>query len=390
MSTVAGTPKATPTKPAAVNSFPAPPNFFGDTASDTTFIWNQIGKNPVPLTSKTPTATTRPTSTTNVNASNANANASSPAQPFKFNPPTAPTVTMAAPCPAVSSTPVALTPIPPITPPVRKHDFYYFPDGSVIIQVDEVLFNLHRSILTLHSRRKFADLGLAFRTDTAPLVLKGVNLKDFECLLGVLYPQTLGVEEETRTAEQWVSIMKQAHMWGIDPLKQRAAKHLRTMVMPPAERVNLFQHCRMSTSPDLLPALLDLCLQEESVGLSDAELLGLETFTKVVKLRERRLKDFTLSFSAGDTKAVLCGLINKDILGLAVGQTALLEARGSPNHKSRRKSKPCVAASSSSSPLRTPSTSSSPSSPGSSADGHDDGVKVEKPASGDSDALVED
>ena len=119
-------------------------------------------------------------------------------------------------------------------------------------------------------------------------------------------------------------------MWGMDPLKQRAAKHLSTMAMPPAERVNLYQHCRMGTSPDLLPALLDLCRQEESVGLREAGLLGLETFTKVVKIRERRLKDFTLSFQAGDMKAVLCGLIKEDILGLsadkAVAQTGSFAA----------------------------------------------------------------
>lgn len=121
--------------------------------------------------------------------------------------------------------------------------------------------------------------------------------------------------------------MKQAHMWGIEPLKQRAAKHLTTRPMPPAERVNLYQNCAMGTSPDLVPALLDLCRQEESVGFKEASLLGLKTFTKVVKIRERRLKDSTLSLQAEDTKTVLCGLIKEDVLGLsadkAIAQTGL-------------------------------------------------------------------
>ncbi|KAJ8700660.1 hypothetical protein PTI98_003668 [Pleurotus ostreatus] len=296
MSTYAGTPKATPTKPATANSSPAPPNFF-NTASDTPFTWNQSGKNtaPVPLTSgtaKTPAAATgssAPGATTDVNAKQS---ASSATQPFKFNILTSPRVTMSAPSPSVSSTPVALTKVPTM-PPVRKHDTYYFADGSVIIQVGEVLFNLHQSILTLHSKQKFVELGLAFRTYSAPLVLKGVNLKDFECLLGVLYPQNLGIEEETRTVEQWVSIMKQAHMWDIEPLKQRAAKHLSTMTMPPPS-----------------------AQQEAPVGLEDARLLGLETFTKLVRIRERRLMDVARGVEAGSTKTLLRGLIQEDILGL--------------------------------------------------------------------------
>ncbi|KAF9497588.1 hypothetical protein BDN71DRAFT_1444781 [Pleurotus eryngii] len=392
MSTLAGTPKATPTKPATANGSPAPPNFF-NTASDTTFTWNQTGKNtvPVPLTSgatKTPAATTRasaPSATTNANH-NQNQSTSPATQPFKFNILSTPRITMTAPSPSVSSTPAVLTKVPtmPPAPPVRKHDSYYFADGSVAIQVDEVLFNLHQSILTLHSKQKFVELGLAFRTYSAPLILNGVNLKDFECLLGVLYPQNLGIEEETRTVEQWVSIMKQAHMWGIEPLKRRAAKHLSTMSMPPAERVNLYQHCAMGTSPDLLPALLALCQQEASVGLEDARLLGLETFTKLVHIRERRLTDVAWGVEAESTKTLLRGLIQEDILGVSadksVAQTALLEAR-SPAPTSKSPSNPYALLTSL--PACPPSTSSSASSPGSSVD--DDAVKVEKPASDDAD-----
>ncbi|KDQ32889.1 hypothetical protein PLEOSDRAFT_175315 [Pleurotus ostreatus PC15] len=402
MSASAGTPKATPTKPATANSSPAPPNFF-NTPSDTPFTWNQSGKNtaPVPLTSgtaKTPAAATgssAPGATTDVNAKQS---ASSATQPFKFNILTSPRVTMSAPSPSVSSTPVALTKVPTM-PPVRKHDTYYFADGSVIIQVGEVLFNLHQSILTLHSKQKFVELGLAFRTYSAPLVLKGVNLKDFECLLCVLYPQNLGIEEETRTVEQWVSIMKQAHMWDIEPLKQRAAKHLSTMTIPPAERVNLYQNCAMGTSPDLLPALLALSQQEAPVGLEDARLLGLETFTKLVRIRERRLMDVARGIEAGSTKTLLRGLIQEDILGLCAdnptAQTAL-EVRGSPNNESSPNPNTYSLSALSlppSPPSRTPSTSSSASSNRSSVDGLDDAVKVEKPArddaddSGDSDAF---
>lgn len=111
--------------------------------------------------------------------------------------------------------------------------------------------------------------------------------------------------------------MKQAHMWGIEPLKQRAAKHLTTMSMPPAERVNLYQHCAMGTSPDLLPALLALSQQEAPVALEDARLLGLETFTKLVRIRERRLTDVAWGVKAESTKTLLRGLIQEDILGMS-------------------------------------------------------------------------
>ncbi|KAJ8517704.1 hypothetical protein ONZ45_g5136 [Pleurotus djamor] len=170
----------------------------------------------------------------------------------------------------------------------KQHEKYYFADGSTVIKIDGVLFNLHRCILERYSP-KFSSLLLGPHVALNPLVLQDVNITDFERFLSVLYPAELYVEP-VRSSEEWISILKQAHHWQVDSLKREAAQRVASVDLKPAQRIKLYQQCGLEHSADLLTAFMDLCRREETISLSEATLLGLETYNKVVSLREIVIK----------------------------------------------------------------------------------------------------
>jgi len=83
------------------------------------------------------------------------------------------------------------------TVPPKRHAEFYFPDGNVKLLVENILYNLHRSILERHSE-VFLDVvgirlvqgedskgGLGLGT----VVVPSMKSADFECFLSILYPK---------------------------------------------------------------------------------------------------------------------------------------------------------------------------------------------------------
>ncbi|KAJ8517722.1 hypothetical protein ONZ45_g5134 [Pleurotus djamor] len=166
----------------------------------------------------------------------------------------------------------------------RHHERYYFEDGTTTLQVEDVQFRLHRGILHRYCP-ELAKL-VVYKPVAEPHILE-TCLVDFVRLLDVLYPslEQIGVAVE-RTPEEWISILKQSHQWKIKPLKDLAAGHVASMTLEPAQRIKLYRECGLDHSADLAPAFTDLCRRLESVSISEAKLLGLETYAQIVTLRE--------------------------------------------------------------------------------------------------------
>ncbi|KAJ8481705.1 hypothetical protein ONZ45_g15214 [Pleurotus djamor] len=160
------------------------------------------------------------------------------------------------------------------TPLVRRHEKYYFTDGTIVVKIDGVSFHLHRGTLERYSPK---------------FKIPGVNVRDFERFLSVLYPDELGVEP-VRSPEEWISLLKQSHHWQVESLKRVASQHVASLDMSPAERIKLYQDCGLGDSIDLLAAFTQLCQREEAISLLEANLLGMEAYSKVVALREMIIK----------------------------------------------------------------------------------------------------
>jgi len=171
----------------------------------------------------------------------------------------------------------------------KRHDEYYISDGNVILVAETTLFCLHQSILAKHSPvfRHFFLSHVKKSSEEKPwIALEGVKEVDFSRFLWMLYPPALGVNE-AQTADQWISIVEQSHKWQTKSLTTFAANQLDRLTMDPVAKMALWERCGLQGSKRVLKAYVSVCERAEPFSLKEAQQLGLETFVKVVQVRER-------------------------------------------------------------------------------------------------------
>ncbi|EGN92768.1 hypothetical protein SERLA73DRAFT_190621 [Serpula lacrymans var. lacrymans S7.3] len=181
----------------------------------------------------------------------------------------------------------------PSTSPVR-HPEYYLEDGNVVIQVDELLFHVHRSTFIRHST-VFADIFslpvsanpelVEGFSDEYPLRFPGICSTDFERLMWILYPTKLGVYK-ARTAGEWESVLHLATRWEFDDVRALAIRHLETLPMSPVDRIVLSRKFDIRSNW-ALSAYTELCERAEPLSMDEGHALGLDTTIRVSQLREK-------------------------------------------------------------------------------------------------------
>ncbi|KAI0375591.1 hypothetical protein BV20DRAFT_959582 [Pilatotrama ljubarskyi] len=180
---------------------------------------------------------------------------------------------------------------PPPTPTpqkvqVQKHSEYFFNDGNVVIQVEDIQYNLHRSLLALHSPvfRELFTLpqpvgSTEGRADDHPITLSGIRAMDFTRFLWLLYPPSLGFCKVS-TVDEWLSVMDQADRWQIDSLRARAIAQLRELYIEPVRKV-LIWHRYSLPSHELIPSYMDIISRSQPLSVGEAQDLGLHLFVKI-------------------------------------------------------------------------------------------------------------
>ncbi|EAU91897.1 hypothetical protein CC1G_04664 [Coprinopsis cinerea okayama7 len=121
-------------------------------------------------------------------------------------------------------------------------------------------------------------------SEDQPLLLEGVLAKDFNSLLRVMFPSSVG-QEETLNAEEWEGVLKLADMWQMEYFKTRAISKLREILFrDPATRI---VHSRKYNIDEwLLPAYEQLVTRSDPITIEEANLIGLETTLKLCAIRE--------------------------------------------------------------------------------------------------------
>ncbi|KZV69816.1 hypothetical protein PENSPDRAFT_686084 [Peniophora sp. CONT] len=150
--------------------------------------------------------------------------------------------------PEMEETPSSGLPPRITVPGADKHEKWYFEEAMVKLLVDNVLYNIPRTLLVRHSewfRERFAqpadclppgwksitvhdgylfvnhDLGLV--QETRPGALPAGSMPDVFCLYGV----TPFVDFDFRfTSEQWSAVLKLATLWRFPSIRDLALKRL--------------------------------------------------------------------------------------------------------------------------------------------------------------------
>jgi hypothetical protein len=91
--------------------------------------------------------------------------------------------------------------------------------------------------------------------------------------------------EYDASIEDWSDILELAHEWAFVQAKRLAIRELQKLFMPTAERIALYLKYQVGCEY-LVPLYVELCSRSETLGLEEAELIGLPVAIIIFRLRE--------------------------------------------------------------------------------------------------------
>lgn len=177
---------------------------------------------------------------------------------------------------------------------VDKDDEYYIEGGDVVFLVQNTLFRVHRFFLTRESP-VFRDMismpvpeGMEVEgsSDNIPIQLLGITSDDFAKFLWTFYNKRLS-EYDGATIKDWIGVLRLAHMWQCDNVRELAFRELEKLNLPPLERVIV------GRDYDAPPGWMErakeaLADRREFLTEEEGRSLGSTLTIAVMKLREKR------------------------------------------------------------------------------------------------------
>ncbi|KAF8624487.1 hypothetical protein AX17_007116 [Amanita inopinata Kibby_2008] len=167
----------------------------------------------------------------------------------------------------------------------KKHERFYFSDGSLYLLVEDTLYRIHRYLFELHATN-FPGIGNNYQSSNDNTrLLSDVNCVDFDRLLMCLYPRDLTVEEP-QSLDEWTSILKLSSKWGFKSLQARAVSKVESLA-PPIDMLVLGRQLKI---PELiLPAYVALCQTATPLSLEEGLQLGMEDVIGIYRIRMESL-----------------------------------------------------------------------------------------------------
>lgn len=172
-------------------------------------------------------------------------------------------------------------PEPPV-PVLSQSADYFFKDGTLTLQAENMLYRVHTYLFERHSKTVVQHLP-GQSLDAKVLVLDGVQSEDFDQLLSVLYP----VEFQSyapKTAKQWRAVLILATTYEFTSIRQLAISQLSTLIGP-AEKVELGH--KYDIGEWLRPAYTQLCQRSDPISQEEGEYLEKADIIRIVGVRHR-------------------------------------------------------------------------------------------------------
>ncbi|KAJ3796000.1 hypothetical protein GGU11DRAFT_173187 [Lentinula aff. detonsa] len=173
----------------------------------------------------------------------------------------------------------------------KKHPRFYFSDGNVVFRIEDTLYRIHRYFFQRDSLVFEAMFSLPVpvgerpegEAEDRPIRLDGVECRDFDHLLSLMYPKDFG-SYELSTIEDWKSVLKLATQWDFDSMRKLAIKHL-ALIASSADLVILGH--QYDVTQWLLPRYIELCVRDETLTLEEGRKLGVDTVVTINQIRNQ-------------------------------------------------------------------------------------------------------
>ncbi|OCH86748.1 hypothetical protein OBBRIDRAFT_737453 [Obba rivulosa] len=176
----------------------------------------------------------------------------------------------------------------------RRHPEFYIQDEMKVMEVGGCLFRVHRYILEQESeymRQLFVKDGESGSSDDAAIILADVTRQEFECLLRFLYHRTPDAHSSSPVGDL-LALLSVATRLSYPKIRAHAIARLDACAPPldPIERIILAE--KHGIEQWLLPAYVAVCQRCHPLEDAEAEVLGVQTATRIARVRERILGEF--------------------------------------------------------------------------------------------------
>ncbi|KAF8341019.1 hypothetical protein F5887DRAFT_977789, partial [Amanita rubescens] len=186
--------------------------------------------------------------------------------------------------------------------PYRNEEYYL---EDIVFQIN--LFKVHRRLfvkLSLVLRDMFVRAEADGLTDGQPLVLQGVEKKDFIPLPSMPLSNFWKFPADSSfsfTLEEWQSVLKLASLYEMAKVKTLAIDKMESLLINlPSLQIHLARTYNIQKW--LAPALYRLAQRTKPLGEEDVRLVGLSDSLKICALREKlsRCKKCGAGIHSGD------------------------------------------------------------------------------------------
>ncbi|RPD70495.1 hypothetical protein L226DRAFT_470190 [Lentinus tigrinus ALCF2SS1-7] len=166
----------------------------------------------------------------------------------------------------------------------RRHPRYFFDDGNLYIEIENILYNVHRSLL----RSQEPEVHWGGRSAEYPLRPNDVRPLEFEMFLSLIYPSVPVPDDAPcpRIAEDWVAVLEQSYKWSCMKIQLCAVEQLKAIQMDDALKIAVWQKYGLDGS-HVKPCYHRLATRDSPLTHAEGRLLGLEIVLRLSALRER-------------------------------------------------------------------------------------------------------
>ncbi|KAI1782943.1 hypothetical protein LXA43DRAFT_865901, partial [Ganoderma leucocontextum] len=163
-----------------------------------------------------------------------------------------------------------------------RHSTYYFEDGNLYIMAENVLFNVHRSVLSANATLLDNHIPQWIgQSEQEPYHLKGVRAQDFSKLLTLIYPSS----STDFSVEDWISILEQSEAWGCTRIRSAAVERLRNLPMDAALKIATWKKYGLDEE-QIARCYHELGTRPQPLSMEEGQLLGMELMVKLAGLRD--------------------------------------------------------------------------------------------------------
>ncbi|PVF91328.1 hypothetical protein CPB86DRAFT_878583 [Serendipita vermifera] len=180
----------------------------------------------------------------------------------------------------------------------RKHHSLFFEDGTLLLQVENTIFKVHRSILSRYSTviRDLIDEsnGISHDNNTEEicLILNGDSLIGWELLLGLQYNGPR-ITSDGFIGEDLLSILTITHKYDMQEIQRDVIKELEKNSTY-GGLIDLIVASKIVNSDEIYrDAIRRLIALKESLKLEQAKRIGAEATFSIMQAEMKRLRTST-------------------------------------------------------------------------------------------------